>query len=113
MGGDDSQKLRERWAKILRDKESHSVSGFLHAGSNQPFSLQYRGKLDLACQRRYPLLSAVPRKWLLGDLNHPEALQNLDIAGYCAPVAFQFLRQNADRCWCPRDLLEQKHTLLR
>src|ERR1039458_9738336 len=37
MGGDDSQKLRERWAKILLDKKSHSVSGFLYAGSNEPF----------------------------------------------------------------------------
>src|ERR1035438_5790064 len=38
MGGDDSQKLRERWAKILLDKKSHSVSGFLHAGSKSTLS---------------------------------------------------------------------------
>jgi hypothetical protein len=58
-------------------------------------------------------LSAVPRKRLLNDLNHAEALQDLDIARHCAPVALQFLRQLADRGWRLLDLLEDKHSLFR
>jgi hypothetical protein len=69
-------------------------------------TLQYRREMDLVRQGRYPLLSAVSRERLLSDLKHPKTLQNLDIAGHCAPVALQFLRQHADRCWCFVDLPE-------
>ena len=55
--------------------------------------LQYRREMDFVGQGSDPLLSAVSRKRLLCDLNHAEALQNLDIASHRAPIAFQFLRQ--------------------
>src|ERR1035437_9577904 len=81
------------------------------APSRRTGLLQDRSKLDLARQWRYPFLSAVPRKRRLNDLNHAEARQDLDVAAHCAPVALQFLRQRADRCWRLFDLLEQKHSL--
>src|SRR5258706_11446014 len=69
--------------------------------------------MDLARHWSDPLLSAVPGKRLLSDLNHAEALQHLDISGHRTPVALQFPCQHADRCWRLLDLFEHKYSLLR
>ena len=98
--------------KVLLDAEADPVVTTEAADFLRRWDLQHRCKVDLARQRSYPFLPAVPRKRLLGDLNHAEALQDVDIAGHCAPVTLQFLRQDADRCRRLANLPEQKHSLL-